>query len=82
MRVYIRVKPLDGIVLPQASTAADDDQYRLALRSSTPNDGQNCINVPEDSVRSDLPISVELLTEKDPLTYHFDGVFAPGSTQE
>ena len=82
MRVYVRVKPLDGIILPQASTTSDDAQFRLALRASTPNDAQNCINVSQDSVRSDLPISVELLTEKEPLTYHFDGIFVPGATQE
>lgn len=57
MRVYVRVKPLDGIIHP---TTNQEDEFRLALRASTPTDGQNCINVPEDGVRSDLPISVEL----------------------
>lgn len=75
MRVYCRVKPLDCV---NNEMGPEDSTYTLALRKSTMADQNSCISIPDTT--GDILNRLELITEKEPLSYHFDGVFSPGTT--
>ncbi len=73
MRVYCRVKPLNSTIQDE------ENEYTLALRQSTSTkQHSSCVNV-VDNV--ELPISLDLQTDKELLTYHFDGVFKSNCSQ-
>ena len=77
MRVYCRVKPMDSFTFYQQDepdVSADQSEPLAELR--------NCIHVSEAAATGQLPICLDLHTGKENLTFHFDGVFDPASTQE
>ena len=81
MRVYCRVKPIDcfRFYLPEHQ----DETQTLIPSPTDPLAGlSSCIQVSDILTGGQLPICLDLQNGKENLTFHFDGVFAPGAAQE